>query len=120
MDRLQFAIGEDIALRKRLSTRLGLPAAQGDAMVEKNAAGSQKGIGLLKIDRQHLAADVLEHPYADQLVEGAGHFAVILIGDLAAILQTGLADALRSQLDLFATQGNAQGTNTVLLGRVYH
>jgi hypothetical protein len=74
----------------------------------------------LKTHWQHLAADVLEHPDADQLVESAGHFAVILILDAATVLQTGLAYALLGQLDLLTAQRNTQGVDAVLLRSLHH
>src|SRR5262249_57305452 len=100
--------------------RLFLPAAQGDAVVEEDAARTQQRVGLAEVQRQHLAADVLEHADADQLVERARYLAIILILDAAAILQAGLANALLSELHLLAAQGDAERVDAVLLCRVHH
>src|SRR5579871_4391135 len=120
MDRFQFAIGKDVTLREWLASWFALPAAQRDAVIEKDAASPQERIRLLKIQRQHSAADVLKHTDADQLIERPRDFAIILILDAAAILQPSLADTLLGQIDLLPAQRDAQRVDAVLLRGVHH
>ncbi len=120
-DRGELAVREDVAVDEgagavRFS---GMVGAAGDLVVEQPAAGHEQPVQTLGVDAVLLGADVLGHPDAGDRVERpVGDLPVVLEPDLDPVGQAGLLQPGAGQRDLLPGDGDADGGDAVVRGRV--
>ena len=114
----QFAVGEDIAADE-VAAAVGRFARFGvgrrDAVIHRHAAVAQEVVDLAEVRTQVVQPDMLEHADAGDLVVGLGDVTIVLQADLAAILQTGCADAPRRLVELRARERDADAARAIFL-----
>ena len=116
--RMQLTVREDVAGQEGVGRR-GLGVQAGDAVVEEQPAGTQQRVHGARIGVELLAADVLVHADAGDLVERAvGDLAVVADADLDAVGEAGGLDPLACELGLGLRERDADAVHAVVLGGV--
>lgn len=111
------AIDEFAAAERRFAAfRVG----RRDAVVHRDAVVDEQLAHAREVERQILAADVLEHPDARDAVELPVDFAIVLQADLDLVLEAGGLHARGGEIELVLRQRHAETRRAELLRGAQH